>query len=161
MKRQLATRGLVWASVLLALLLMLVPLPPMLAAIRPYWLALVVAYWVLEAPERAGLGFAFVCGLLADLTYGALLGEQAMRLVIFAFLLDRFRSRLRFFPTWQQSLAILGLLLNDHVVAALLHAMLGLPQPPLLHWLSPVSGALMWGPCFLLLDTLRQRRRRN
>ena len=35
MKRHLATRWLVWASVLLALLLMLVPLPPLLAAIRP------------------------------------------------------------------------------------------------------------------------------
>ena len=50
-------------SVLLALLLGLVPLPDTLQAIRPYWLALVMAYWVLEEPERMGLGTAFVLGL--------------------------------------------------------------------------------------------------
>ena len=81
----------------------------MLQPLRPYWLALVLAYWVLEAPERVGLGFAFAVGVLADLLYGSLLGEQALRLVIMAFILQRFRLRLRFFPLSQQALAIGGL----------------------------------------------------
>ena len=37
------------------------------APLRPYWLALVLAYWVLEEPDRVGLGFAFLVGLVADL----------------------------------------------------------------------------------------------
>ena len=82
-------------SLLLALLLGLVPLPALLQPVRPYWLALVLAYWVLEEPEKVGLGVAFLLGVVADLAFGGLLGEQAMRLAIFAFILDRFRARLR------------------------------------------------------------------
>ena len=63
-------------SIVIALLLGLLPLPGVLQPLRPYWLALIVAYWVLEAPERVGLGFAFAVGVLADLLYGGLLGEQ-------------------------------------------------------------------------------------
>ena len=128
MKRGDVGYGWMWASVLLALLLALVPLPAPLDALRPYWLALLVAYWVLESPERAGLGFAFLSGLLADLATGAILGEQALRMVILAFILDRFRTRLRFFPIWQQALAIGALLLNDRIVAAVIRLMAGASQ---------------------------------
>ncbi len=147
-------------SVLLAILAMLIPMPLALEPLRPYCLALVVAYWVLESPERAGLGFAFFCGLLADLAYGSVLGEQALRMVILAFILDRFRNRLRVFPVWQQGLLMGGLLLNDRIVAFVLHWLAGVPQWPWHYWLSPISGALLWGPIFLVLDMLRHRRRR-
>ena len=49
-------------SVLVALLLGLLPLPAWLQPFRPYWLALVIAYWLIEEPDRIGLGIAFVCG---------------------------------------------------------------------------------------------------
>ncbi len=146
-------------SVLLALVLGLLPLPDMLAPFRPYWLALVVGYWVIEEPAQAGLGFAFACGLLADLTFGGLLGEQALRLVVMAFILDRFRARLRFFPLSQQSLAIGGLLLNDRIVAAAIHLALALPQLPAVYWWAPLVGLCLWAPLFLLLDALRLGRR--
>ena len=127
----------------------------------PYWLALVVAYWVLENPDRAGLGFAFVAGLLADVAQGAILGEQALRMVILAFILDRFRTRLRFFPVWQQALVMCGLLINDRIVAAIVHLLAGTPQADPMYWLSPLTGALMWGPMFAVLDALRHGRRRG
>ena len=127
------------ASVVVALLLGLLPLPASLLPLRPYWLALVVAYWVIEDPDRAGLGFAFIVGVLADLVFGSLLGEQALRLVVMAFILQRFRARIRFFPMSQQALAIGGLLLNDrivtaglHIVRAALDARAGLLLP--VHW---------------------------
>lgn len=145
-------------SVLLALLLGLLPLPGWLQPFRPYWLALVMAYWVLETPDRTGLGFAFVIGLLADLAFGNLLGEQALRLTIMAYLLERFRTRLRFFPLPQQSLAIGLLLLNDRVIGAALHVALGEPQLPTNYWWAPALGMVLWPPLFVLLDTLRMRR---
>ncbi|WP_202845342.1 rod shape-determining protein MreD [Luteimonas saliphila] len=155
-------RGRLWllpVSVLVALLLGLLPLPQPVQGLRPYWLALMVAYWVIEEPERAGLGFAFLVGVLADLVSGALLGEQALRLVVLAFILQRFRAQLRFFPLAQQALAIGGLLLNDRVVAAAIHLLLGLPQLPWLYWLAPLVGMLLWVPLFLLFDAFRQGRR--
>lgn len=146
-------------SVLVALLLGLLPLPAWLLPLRPYWLGLVVAYWVLEAPERTGLGFAFVVGILADLTFGSLLGEQALRLTILAYIVQRFRTRLRFFPLPQQALAICGLLLNDRVIAAAVHMVLGEPQLPWKFWWAPVLGMVLWSPVYVLLDTLRLRRK--
>jgi len=143
------------ASVVAALLLGLLPLPAMLLPLRPYWLALVVAYWVIEDPDRLGLGFAFAVGLLADLAFGSLLGEQALRLVVMAFILQRFRARLRFFPMSQQALAIGGLLLNDRIVTAGLHIALGIQPLPMMFWLAPLTGMLLWPPVFVLLDALR------
>lgn len=146
-------------SVLPALLLGLVPLPDGLQPLRPYWLGLVVAYWVLEDSDRLGLGFAFSMGLIADLAFGNILGEQALRLTVMAFILQRFRSQLRFFPLTQQALAIGGLLLNDRVVSAAVHLALGLQQLPWLYWLAPVLGLLLWVPLCLVMDALRFRPR--
>ena len=142
-------------SVVLALVLGLLPLPTDLQPLRPYWLALVVAYWVIEDPDRLGLGFAFIVGVLADLVFGSLLGEQALRLVVMAFILQRFRARIRFFPMSQQALAIGGLLLNDRIVTAGLHIALGIQPLPTMFWLAPLTGMLLWPPVFVLLDALR------
>ena len=147
-------------SILLALLLGLLPLPAVLLPLRPYWLALVVAFWVLESPEHAGLGFAFAIGLVGDIAFGGILGEQALRLLVMAFILQRFRSQLRFFPLSQQALAIGGLLLNDRVVTAAVHLALGEPQLPWMYWWSPLLGMALWPPLFVLLDALRIGRRR-
>lgn len=146
-------------SIVIALLLGLLPLPDMLQPLRPYWLALVMAYWVIEAPDSAGLGFAFVVGIIADLMFGGLLGEQALRLVIMTFILQRFRARLRFFPTSQQALAIGVLLLNDRVVTGAVHLALGEPALPWNYWWAPVLGMLLWPPLFLMLDALRLGKR--
>jgi rod shape-determining protein MreD len=146
-------------SLVVALLLGLVPMPALLQPVRPYWLALVLAYWVLEAPDKVGLGVAFLLGLVADLAFGGLLGEQAMRLTIMAFILDRFRARLRFFPVSQQSAAIGILLLNDRVVGIAIHLVLGAVQLPWTYWLAPLLGMLLWAPLHLVLDTLRLKRR--
>lgn len=146
-------------SVFVALLLGLLPLPDLLQPLRPYWLALVVAYWVIDDPDRTGLGFAFAMGLLADLAFGGLLGEQALRLVVMAYILRRFRAQLRFFPLSQQALAIGGLLLNDRVVSAAIHVVLGEPRLPWSFWWAPLIGMLLWAPLFLLLDALRLGRK--
>ena len=142
-------------SIVVALLLGLLPLAAPIAPLRPYWLALAVAYWVLEEPDRAGLGFAFFVGLIADLAFGSLLGEQALRLTILTFILQRFRARLRFFPLSQQSLAIGALLLNDRIITTVLHIALGEPVAPLLSWVAPAIGMVLWAPLFWLFDLLR------
>ena len=146
-------------SILIAILLGLVPLPAPLQPLRPYWLALVLAYWLLEAPDRVGLGVSFMIGLVADLAFGGLLGEQALRLVVLAFILERFRARLRFFPMSQQAMTMGVLLLNDRVINAVIHLVMGVPQVPVLTWCAPLIGAVLWAPLHFLLDALRLRKR--
>ena len=148
-------------SFIVALLLGLLPLPDLLQPLRQYWLALVLAYWVIEAPDNAGLGLAVIVGLVADLMFGTLLGEQALRLLIMAFIVQRFRARLRFFPVSQQALAIGGLLLNDRIVTTVVHLALGEPTLPWPYWWAPVLGMLFWPPLFVLMDALRLGRRKR
>lgn len=154
-------RWILYASLFAALLFGLLPLPEALQPMRPYWLALVLAYWLIEDPDRVGLGFAFLLGLVADLAYGALLGEQALRLVVLAFIVQRFRARLRFFPLSQQALTMGALLLNDRIVSAGLHLALGAPVLPAAFWIAPVIGMLLWPLVFLALDSLRLGRWRR
>ncbi|MBK9496159.1 MAG: Rod shape-determining protein MreD [Alphaproteobacteria bacterium ADurb.BinA280] len=142
-------------SVLLALIFGLLPMPAGWALFKPWWLALVMIYWTLESPQQAGLGRLFLIGLLADLLYGSLLGEQALRLCILGFLLLRFRARLRFFPMWQQALAVLALLLNDRMVVLMVRGLSGEGLPPWTFWVAPWIGMALWPWLFLVLDTAR------
>jgi rod shape-determining protein MreD len=159
MNRLRAHVVLFWSSFIGCYLLQLMPLPQALLPLKPYWLALVLIYWALETPERVTLGLAFVLGVVGDLFAGELLGEQALRLCILCFILLRFRARLRFFPMWQQALAVLGLLANDRVVLLMIRACAGESPPPASFWLAPLAGMLAWPWIFLLFDDLRARLR--
>ena len=148
-----------WGSIVLALLLALLALPPALLPFKPFWLALVVVYWALEAPEKMTLGRAFALGLVGDLLTGSLLGEQALRLVVLAFIVLRLRSRLRFFPMPQQAIAVLALLVNDRIVMLMIRSFVESAPIELAHVLGPIVGALLWPWLFLMLDGLRLRAR--
>ena len=150
---------LLYGSLVSSLLVLVVPLPSGFDLARPYLLAMLLCYWILEAPDHVGLGIAFVSGLAADIVSGTLLGEQALRLVVLTFLVQRFRARLRFFPLWQQALAVLALLLNDRLIATAIRFASGDGAPPWGSWLSPVVGFALWPWLFLLLDELRLRLR--
>jgi len=153
------TGWLIYGSLLLGLLFAVLPLPAGVSEARPYLLALLIAYWTMESPLSVGLGTAFVTGLLADLVTASPLGEQALRLVVLAFLVQRFRARLRFFPFWQQALAVGLLLLNDRIIVAFVHLVVGAAWPAWTSWLSPVLGMALWPWMFVLLDLVRLRSR--
>ncbi|HEY8327589.1 MAG TPA: rod shape-determining protein MreD [Rhodanobacter sp.] len=146
-------------TLVFALLSMLVPLPGVLEPFKPYWPALFLLYWSLESEDRVTLGLAFMVGLAADLLNGVVLGEQALRLCALVFIALRFRSRLRFFPMWQQALAVLALLLNDRILLLIVRMLAGASLPPASWWISPFVGAALWPFLFLLLDDLRARLR--
>lgn len=159
MSRQRSGMGVILASFAIAFVLVLWPLPEYLAPFRPNWLALVLCYWLLESPERVGLGVAFLLGLVADLVFGTLIGEQALRLCVIAFIVLRFRPRLRFFTLLQQALAVLALLLNDRVVVMMIRALSGEGMPAWIFWVAPCIGAFLWPWLYLLLDDVRMRLR--
>jgi rod shape-determining protein MreD len=146
-------------SIVFGLLVLVLPLPDVLDALRPHLLALVLVYWALEAPGNAGIAAAWLAGLLADVLTGTLLGEQALRMAVLVFLVQRFRAQLRFFPAWQQAAAVGLMLLNDLVLMLLLRGIAGAGLPPPGVLLAPLLGTLLWPWVFLLLDALRLRHR--
>ena len=149
----------VYGSFAIALVLAIVPLPAMLQPFRPFLLAMLVAYWAVETPQQVGFGTAFLVGLLGDLASATLLGEQAVRLVVVVWIVQRFRARLRFFPLWQQAVAVGMILFVDRAVVALVHLAFGLPQLPAGYLMSPAIGVMLWPFLYVLIDTARLRAR--
>ncbi len=153
------TPGLRWSSLALAFFLMLLPLPEWLADLRPFLLAQVMVYWVLETPQHMGLGRAFLFGLLLDLATFSLLGEHALRLLLIAAVVQAFRNQFRFYPVWQQSLLLLAILYADLILLWLLRNMHDAAGPAPETWLAPVLAFLLWPWLYMLLDNLRLRSR--
>jgi rod shape-determining protein MreD len=145
----------VLATLAVAVVLTLVPLPALVDPLRPYWVALVLVYWCLETRGLVTLGFAFVTGLALDLLTGSLLGLHALSLVVLVYLVTRFRARIRFFPPWQQALSVFALLLNDRIIVLWIMSLRGEPLPSIVFWAAPVVGTAIWPWLFLLLDRYR------
>lgn len=151
--------GLPALTLVLALLLTIVPLPESIADWRPYWVALVLIYWHLETEHLHSLGAAFAIGLVLDLTTGTLLGRHALSLLVINFLIGRFRYRIRFFPPWQQALAVGALLFNDRIIQLWILGVVQRGWPDWGWWLPPLTGLLIWPWLFLALDATRSSRR--
>lgn len=146
-------------SLVIAIFLTLLPLPDLLAPLRPYWVALVFIYWAMEVSDPVPLGAAFAVGLLLDLLTASLMGFHALSLLVIVYLVRRFRARIRFFPPWQQALAVLALLVNDRIIMLWVLLLLGEPLPTWRYWLAPLVGMALWPWIFLALDQARLARR--
>ena len=142
-------------ALIVAALFTLVPLPESLDMFRPYLVALVVIYWALEVQGSISMGLAFLLGLMLDILTGSLLGMHALSLVVMAYLVERFRARIRFFPPWQQALAIFALLVNDRIILLWIGTLLGEPVPTWRYWLPTIVGTLVWPWLFIFLDRVR------
>lgn len=142
---------------LVALVLSVVPMPAPFDAGRPMWLAMVVAYWVMALPHRVGLLTAWVAGLATDVLFGELFGQNALVLVLVAWLILLLYQRIRRFPLWQQSLVMLPVLGIAQMVALWLSSLAGNRPPTLLYLLPAVISALLWPWVFSVLRGIRRR----
>jgi rod shape-determining protein MreD len=97
-------------SLLFALLLNLLPLKGMALALWPDFVALVILYWCINQPQRAGISMAFGMGLLMDIGDASALGQNALAYTIMAFLGLVFQRRLSVFGPAKQAPQI-GLIL--------------------------------------------------
>lgn len=142
---------------LAALILSVVPMPAPFDAGRPMWLALVTAYWVMALPHRVGLLTAWVAGLATDVLFGELFGQNALVLVLVAWLILLLYQRIRRFPLWQQSLVMLPVLGIAQMVSLWLSSLAGSRPPTLLYLLPAVISTLLWPWVFTVLRLLRRR----
>ena len=99
----------IWLTFAIGLLLSVVPFPHV-EILRPMFLALPLAYWALEMPQKVGMLTAFCLGIAQDVLFGTLLGHNALILTLITFLILTLQQRVRMFPMWQQSLVILVIL---------------------------------------------------
>ncbi len=118
----------IWVIVVtffIAYLLAIVPFPEWAMNYRPEWVPLVLIYWVMALPYRAGIGSAWIAGLVLDILEGSILGLNALALVIIAYITLSLHRRLRMFSLLQQS-GLVGVLVGLNLVMC--------------HWLRIISG---------------------
>ena len=75
----------IYLSLLVALVLMIIPLPDWAQLYRPNWMALTLIYWSMALPSRVGLWFAFFSGIVLDTSLGTILGQHTLALVVVVF----------------------------------------------------------------------------
>ncbi len=145
-------RSAVVASALIALIFQVVPLPPVLAILRPALLAMVVLYWSIAAPSAGGIALAFFAGLALDVFKGAVLGEHALALSLIAYLAIRFHLLIRNKPLFEQSLFVFAALALYEFVVFCIDGFTGAGRSSLWRWVQPVAGGVLWPIVVALLS---------
>ena len=141
---------------ILAFILGSISLPNILELVSPFWLLLFFIYWLIYSDSNGIFSTALILGLLLDVLQGAILGQNALALIISsAFILSVKKSFFVSNLTTQQvyvfiaSLIYLVLFLITHLTVQGLHV----------QWLIlfvPFTGALVWPVVRFLLAKLNQ-----
>ena len=106
MNRHLRENILIILTFLIAMALMILPLPHWALYARPQWVLVVLIFWLIYAPRKIGPFIAWCIGLYVDLLMGDLLGEHALIFVLFSYVVQRYLRVIQAMPVWQQTLAV-------------------------------------------------------
>jgi rod shape-determining protein MreD len=145
------SRGRLFFTVLVALILTVLPLPHWLDIVRPAFLVLTVLYWSVNAPRTGGIALGFFAGLMLDVFQGPVLGEHALALVLVTYIAVREHQRIRSKPAIQQALIVFAALMIYEVVLFMIDGWTGHPVTSPLRWVHALTGALIWPPAAAIL----------
>ena len=146
-----------WLSLVAALLLAIVPLPPPAAPFRPDAALLVLLYWNIADEQRFGVFTAFWVGILLDALTGALLGQHALALLVVVYVIQRFHLRIRVFPLSQLTLTVAFLLALYEFILFWIDGVAGRSVPLVERWGPVLTGIALWPLLVLSLDRSRRR----
>lgn len=142
----------IYVTLLIAIILMILPLPDILRLGRPEFVVMTLIYWAMALPQRVSIGIAWFTGLVMDMTTGGQLGVHAFAYAMAIFLVARFHLQLRQYPLWQQAFTILSLVFLVHVVS-----MLNASATSGWHiWMPAVFSTLLWPVVYAVLRKIRR-----
>ena len=154
---KLRSLKLIHGSIILSLILMLIPWSGWFKIAQPYWLALVIIYWSIEAPRQAGMLTAFFYSILLDVLYGSLFGKHGFSMVAMVFLISKIHKRLKMTSFWQLTLMVGALLLNDLIIRTFID-WISMNKEDFTINLWPIFTSILIWPWFkYLLDRLNHR----
>jgi len=156
--KKIKTHGgnIILLSFIAAFILSMVPLPQMLQTVRPEFVLIVLIYWCIALPNRIGVGYGWIAGLIFDVSTDALLGQHALTFALIAYLAIKLHQRIRVFPIWQQALTIFVLMMLQGTITLWIKGMLG-DAPSLWSFMLPaISTALFWPVAYLLMRQIRR-----
>jgi rod shape-determining protein MreD len=133
-------------AILLAvsLALTVVPLPDLVEPLRPNFVALTVLWLCLLSVRATGLLLAWTAGLALDALHGMLLGQNALALVLIAYIALKMRLRIRAFPVLHQSVVVGALLGLNEFLLFWIDGLAGHPVTTWTRWVPVLTGAAIW-----------------
>jgi rod shape-determining protein MreD len=143
-RQQSYSRWIILLSFFLAFVLTILPLPSWANWLRPNWVSLVLVSWILILPERVGLNTAWFSGLILDVLENVTLGEHALILTIIAYSVQKFHTRINFFPFWQKSLIFFGLFLLAQILQFWMEGFMGREINNILYWSPVLTTTIFW-----------------
>jgi rod shape-determining protein MreD len=146
----------VLASLVLAMILRIVPLPHAGFVVNPDWVLLFLAYWAIAIPDRVGVGYAWFIGLFSDALTGRMLGQHALAYSVAIYLCARMHRQLRVYPVYQQAFYILLLLLLEELLVFWTQDIKAASAIGMDYWLPAFTGATLWPIVFWVLRWLRR-----
>jgi len=148
----------IWASLIAALLLNMLPLGRV--PWMPDFLVLVLVFWNVHQPQRVGIGLAFLFGLGMDVHQSSLLGQHALAYTALSFFATMIHRRLLWFSVPSQALQVMPLFVAAHGVELLIRMVSGGIFPGWSLLLAPLAESLLW-PVVSVLLLAPQRRAPN
>jgi len=145
----------IWASLLAALLINMLPLGRV--AWVPDLLMLLLVFWSVHQPLRVGMGAAFVFGVIMDVQQAALLGQHALAYTALSFFAITIHRRLLWFSVPSQALQVLPIFVAAHAIELGIRMLGGGVFPGWQMLLAPLIEALLW-PIVSVLLLAPQRR---
>jgi len=139
-----------------AFILASMPLPAWLDNFRPDWVMLVVIYWAMTTPSKVGVTVAWCTGLLLDASYGTLIGQHAIGMVLVTYVIHIQHQRLRVASLLQQALVIFILLMIKQLLILWVDGMLGRTPDSWLYFLPVLTSTLLWPWTYFILNDLRR-----
>jgi rod shape-determining protein MreD len=149
--------GVIVLTFVAAYVLAVISLPLWLQWARPEWVTLTLIYWCIALPQRVGITTGLVLGVGLDVLEGSILGQNALALVVVAFLSLILYQRLRVYSLWQQAGVVFMLVGINELICQWVQNLQGLSALPRLFLLPAFSSALLWPVVLHVLRGLRRR----
>jgi rod shape-determining protein MreD len=140
-----------------ALMLAIMPLPDWAIEFRPDWVTLVLIYWAMALPSSIGVTMAWFAGLLLDVSYGSLMGQHAIGMVLVIYIILLQHQRLRVASLLQQAIVIFFLLFIKQLIELWVDGMLGRAPHSWFYFMQTITSTLLWPWTYLILRDLRRK----
>lgn len=134
----------IFATLIGALLLSMLPLQGALLHLRPDFVALTMLYWSIHQPHRVGMSIAFGMGMLVDVSNAGILGQHAMAYCVITYFGLILHRRLRYFNPFQQSPQIGLILLLMQFIILISGLLSGYLFPGWYFFLASITGMMIW-----------------
>jgi len=131
-------------TIFISAILTVLPLSQWLSIIRPNFIVMTCLFWMLILPQYYGVVFAWFSGIVMDVCFGVLLGQNALALIIVAMICYKVQRRFKLLNYLHKSLIILLMVGVYKLIILWIQTATSEMQLSSLYMLPAVTSAIVW-----------------